>query len=124
MPLIVPTSTEQPWYRQRTTLDGRDYVLYFKWNQRNGRWYVDVFDQDERPIAVGVKLVTNFPLLRLFRDPRKPAGQLTVVDMVATRRENEANELIVSSDRDAGFCNLGTRFLVFYFESAEVAELG
>ena len=37
-------------------------------------------------------------------------------------REEGVLAALEPSDRDAGICNLGTRFLVVYFEAAEIAE--
>jgi hypothetical protein len=110
---IVSTTPNLPWYRQRTTLDGRDYVLTIYWNERNGRWYMDIADQDDVPLAMGVKLVADLPLLRLYRDDRLPQGQLMVVDMAADE----------NLSRDPGICHLGDRFKLVYIPIAELAEL-
>ena len=114
MPVIVPTQADVPWYRQRTTLDGRDYVMSLRWNERNGNWYMDLHDQDDVPLAVGVKLVANNPLMRSYIDERLPPGMLMVVDM-------EGNGDV--SGRDPGLCHMGVRFKLFYYSAAEVAAM-
>lgn len=75
----VPTSTDV-LYSQVTTLDGTDYVLTFALNLRDGRWYLDLADQDGSPIAVGIPLVVNWDLLRRVRDARRPPGRLVCQD--------------------------------------------
>lgn len=64
----------------RTRLDGSDYVLTFQWNQRLGRWSMDIADQDSDPIASGIVLVADFPLLSLVTDERAPPGTLAIYD--------------------------------------------
>ncbi len=64
---------------QRTQLDGRDFMLSFSWNSRDGHWSLSIADQDSVPIVSGIRLVTNFQLLRSV-DPRRPPGELVVVD--------------------------------------------
>lgn len=74
---IIPTSPDVPYYRQKTKLEGREFVLYFAFNQRIGRWHLSVFDEEETPLVQGLKLVVNWPLLRHYRyDSRLPPGEL------------------------------------------------
>jgi hypothetical protein len=93
-------------YTQRTVLDGREYVLRFRWNQRAAKWYLSLFDQDESPIYVGVKLVINFPLFgpRLV-DDRAPPGELLAIDTEAT-------------GADPGLHDLGGRIKIVYIDGA------
>lgn len=81
MPLLLITS-EEPHYQQRTRLEGRDYLLTFTFNEREERWYLSIADEAEDPIASGLKLVANWPLLWPYRyDPRIPPGELAVSDV-------------------------------------------
>lgn len=75
----IPTQQGVPYYSQRTALDGRDYTLRFAWNERDGRWSLDLLESDETPIIQGMKLVTKAPLLRAYHaDARVPVGELIV----------------------------------------------
>lgn len=81
MPKIIPTR-EDPYYPMRVRLEGRDYILDFDYNQREERWYLSIADEEERPIATGIKLIANWSLLHPYRyDSRCPPGQLTVSDI-------------------------------------------
>lgn len=81
MPARINTR-EDPYYTQRTRLEGRDYVLTFRYNEREERWYLDLADDEESYIAVGIKLVANWSLLHPYRyDARTPPGQLNVADI-------------------------------------------
>lgn len=88
-------------WKQRTALDGTDYILVFEWLQRDGHWLLHVLDLQESPIASGLKLVTNWPLLRGVTDPRRPPGNLFVWDALGL-------------DDDPTFDGLGTRFVLAY----------
>lgn len=107
--LTIPTvaGTENAATVQRTTLDGRDYLLYFSWNQRESRWYLTLCDADNDPIVCGVKLVARWDLLRLVTDARRPPGKLYVDDP--------------TGDGDPGLDDLGTRALLRYADAEELA---
>lgn len=97
-------------WTQRSTLDGRDYLLTFDWNQRDGSWSLAVADQDGATIATGRRLSTGFPLLREVRDARRPPGELVVVDTLASdTREPE----------DPSFASLGARHALVYLAAGE-----
>lgn len=78
--LIIPTTPGTPYFRQKTTLEGREFLLGFSYNQRIGRWYLSLYDETEAPLLLGLKLMTNRPLLRHYRaDTRLPPGELIAV---------------------------------------------
>ncbi len=113
---IIPTGTN-PIYSQRSTLGGKDYQLHFQYNQRMGRWFLDVHDQDDVPIVQGIRLVTGFPLARGVTDPNRPLGVIIVEDRQGTGLEDVDVE--AQASRDAGLLELGERFaLVFIDEEA------
>jgi hypothetical protein len=112
MRTIPCAPTGQSNWQQRTTLGGRDYVLRFDWHQRTGGWYLGLYDQDDAPIAVGLRLVVHYPLLRGVVDPRRPPGQIVVADLQGL------------GDVDPGFADLGTRFLLLHLEPLDIQELG
>lgn len=75
--LVIPTIPEEPYYRQKTNLEGREFLLSFSYNQRIDRWYLSIYDEEETPLLLGLKLVANWPLLRHYRyDTRLPPGEL------------------------------------------------
>ncbi len=58
MPEIVPmVSGGLAHYQIDTTLGGRPFTLVFRWNGRDGAWYMDVLRTDQTAIAHGLKLV-------------------------------------------------------------------
>ncbi len=95
----------QPFWTQRTQLDGQDFVLRFVWNQRDGHFSVDIADQDSVPITSGRVVAVGMDLLRGVVDARRPPGHLVVVDTLD------------QNDVDPGFADLGTRFVLVYIAS-------
>ncbi len=92
--IVIPTSPGVPYFRQKTNLEGRDFVLDFSYNQRIERWYLSIFDEEETPILRGLKLVANWPLLRHYRyDIRLPPGELMALTQDGSTAPPTLNEL-------------------------------
>ena len=107
MPLIIPTRTDLGIYQFSIELEGVIFIFRMIYNTRDASWFFDLLDIDSEPISLGVKCVTNFPLLRLVVDARRPAGELYVVDTTG-------------EDRRAGLEDLGDGLSLVYFDSTEV----
>jgi len=105
--LVIPTFKD-PFYSQRTQLDGVDFNLYFAFNSREGRWYVDIYDTGDVAIKTGVKIKANF-LLASGRYAKRPAGTLVCLDL----KHTIDNQL----SRDPGLLELGGRWLLYYWEA-------
>ena len=103
----IPANTSS--WSQISALDGVSFVLAFRWSQREGHWILDVADAEGVAIVSGLALVTGQPLLRGVIDPRRPAGELVVVDTTS------------AWDVDPGFDDLGERFRLAYVSAAEIA---
>ncbi len=69
--LYIPTPTDTPLYRMRTTLDGVTYVLRFDYTATEDRWYLSIYDAEETPLRRGIKMV---PGVDLLHDARHVAG--------------------------------------------------
>lgn len=92
----------------RIALTGRDYVLTFDWNQRDGHWFLSIATPDGTPIISGVKLVANHRLLQGRLEALRPPGEIMVLDLLEPAI-------------DPGFADLGVRHTLNYFESSELA---
>jgi hypothetical protein len=117
--LKIPTSTDLASYNQRTALDGRDFILNFIFNQRLGRWFLDIADQDGVAIASGLGLVSNFVITRNIVDERRPAGEIFVIDLEGA---GEDPDVINTFSRDPGLKELGERFILVYFDAEELGR--
>lgn len=99
-------------WTQLSAFDGVTFLLTFRWNQRDGHWYLSIADGDGVAIRSGMMLATNEPLLRGCVDANRPAGELIIVDTTG------------ASDLDPGFDDLGAvgaRFVLMYVTAAEMA---
>ena len=83
----VPTLADEVLYTQVTALDGTDFIFTFALNLRDGRWYLDLADQDGVPIALAIPLVVDWNLLRRVRDARRPLGALICIDSTGAGRD-------------------------------------
>jgi hypothetical protein len=80
--LVIDTDSAatDTYWDQLTQLDGREYLLRFRWMDRRSVWSLNIYDQDENPLALGIVLKVSWPLLRRFQDPRLPPGLLMCLD--------------------------------------------
>lgn len=106
--VIIPTETNDPRFEIRVALTGDEFVFQFVWNERDDHWYVSLFDALLSPIFLGHKYVIGDALLRYVRFPRRPAGELMVIDMAKT-------------DKDAGFDDIGKRVLLVYSDDMVIS---
>ncbi len=105
--LKIPVRCDLPAYEFQIELEKKIYFMEFNWNDRVGKWFMSLKDQDQSDIVRGIKLITAWPLLYKFRDTRLPAGTLFISD---TKNEN----------KDPGVDELGRRHILFYRESTTV----
>jgi hypothetical protein len=103
---LIPTES-YPDTTQQCDLDGVTYSLRLKWNQRDESWHLDLSTLDGVPIAMGVKLVTRFPLLRRNLHPARPPGELYLLDAKGL-------------DGAATLEEFGSRFGLYYVEASGI----
>ena len=72
---IIDTSAD-PFYSQVTDLDGINYILSFAYNQRETCWYLSIADIQANDLMTGIKIVSNWKLLRRGSDTGLPPGEL------------------------------------------------
>lgn len=80
--VTIPVAVGIPHYTMRCRLDGKDYNFEMKWNERAERWHMSIFADDETPLVLGIKVVTNWPMLRYYHyNPDVPPGELFAMDL-------------------------------------------
>lgn len=110
MSLEIPLIANLPSYSFETILDGITFELTVRWNDRDGAWYLHLLDVTGAPVAMGLKLVANWPLLRLVpQDGRRPPGELYLFDTQGTGPAPTRTEL-------------GDRYRLNYLTAAEIAS--
>jgi len=61
-------------------LDGTDFQCSFQFNSREGFWYMNLFDTAGNRIRSGLKVVINWPTIRLDRSEDRPLGEILFLD--------------------------------------------
>lgn len=94
----------EPDFTQQCDLDGTTYTMRFRWSPRGQCWHLDLTTLDGVAIALSLRLVSLWPLLRRTRGPLRPPGELVIVDRTGR-------------DEDPTLAEFGTRFALFYAEA-------
>lgn len=84
-------------------IDENPYILRVLWNERFGYFSLSVFEADNTPILVNVKMVKNYPITEQFKDTRLPFGSFYFVQEKGTNERPTFEDLAVN-------CNL------YYYE--------
>lgn len=108
IPCAQAATSGKSWWKQQTALDGVLYLFEFQWTQRDGAWVMHLSDVTGSPIAVGIKLLPLFDLLRTVIDTRRPVGRLQLWDLAGTQQ-------------NPTFSTLGTQYQLRYYDAAELA---
>lgn len=56
------------------SIDGKEYILRFTYNEIYDYWSFGLYDRDKRPIVAMTKIVPNFPLFHYYTDTGIPDG--------------------------------------------------
>lgn len=84
---IIPVRNDVPAFSVRVILSGTEFVLGFRFNERDQFWYMAVHDAENSPILSGVRVVLGMPLMRHCRDLRRPVGDLMAIDQTQSGSE-------------------------------------
>lgn len=105
MALELKVYQELPQHTQTVTLEGVQYRLRLTWFERLQAWYLDLYQLDETPIALGRRVTPEWaPLARLL-PVGKPTGELYVRGPDPYRRDE-----------------LGPLVLLRYYTADEIGE--
>ncbi len=99
--LRLPTRTDSPRYSFSCELDSVTFNFAFEWNDRDAGWYMSIADVDGVQLLGCRRIVLNYPLIALHRNPRLPPGQLVAIDTSNT-------------DTEPGLADLGGRVKLLY----------
>ena len=110
----IPFITSDNNYRLRVPLSGTTYLFDVHWNSRDsdgaGAWYFDLREEDETPIALGVKVVLG---AKIGYGNTHPFFKSHTLDVLDTSGEG----------RDAGYDDLGARVALVHHTVAELVSL-
>jgi len=102
---------DSPAFSQVVELEGRVYQFAFRFNGRFGSWFMDIRSGSGDPIAIGIRIVLNYPLLRgINYDDRLPPGEFFALCPTGRARNDPGRDQFLEAN-----C---VRLL--YFEEADV----
>jgi hypothetical protein len=106
--LQLPTSTTSPFYVFEVILDNVSFRLQFKFNQRDQAWYMDVLDSADNQLRSGLRVVSDWTLLRLWQEiEKRPVGEI-----IATAQGDIARPALIDE--------LGDEVILTYLDEAEI----
>lgn len=112
--LSIPTAFDStPFYTLQVNLDGAVFLLKFRFNQRENVWRLSIYDTENTPLLLGVKIVVGRNLLKRSVDPRMPQGALFA--------DNQTSDASPPGLNDLGETQ---RVRLLYVTQAELAILG
>lgn len=107
MSFRLPIKQEGARFSAAYELDGITYALEFRWNDRDGAWFLQVGDANGVPLISGLKVCLGILLLGRATSKLLPPGDFMAIDTAGRNAE-------------AGFEDLGRRVQILYFTSAEL----
>lgn len=105
--LKIATRADFPSYSQRVELDGTIYNLIIRYNERMTRWILDIQDQEEIDILIGIPMLTGVPLLQQYAKNDLPPGDFLLLHRDGTD---------INAERE----DLGDSVNLFYQEAADL----
>jgi hypothetical protein len=76
--LAISVDATDSSFVQESTLEGTTYRFVFRWNVREGAWYLTLRTLDDEEIAPSRKLVPGADLLRYVTGSVRPLGTLVM----------------------------------------------
>jgi hypothetical protein len=108
--------TSDPWRQFSTVLNGTEYTLSTRYNERNGVWYFDLgLESTGEVLAAGVPILIGCDMLAPYA---LGIGSLVAFDLGAASATETAG--VLQQSVDAGPEDLGTRVIVLYVAPGEV----
>jgi len=106
----LPLTIDVPFYDFEVELDGVEFKLEFRYNDRDNSWYMTVLDTDDTILRAGIRVVTEWSLLRLWQEASRPAGNIISINQGVVTEPPTLNQL-------------GVDVLLNYVDAAEIAAL-
>jgi hypothetical protein len=107
---IIPFKESASWQAQ-ITLTGVIFILSFSWNAMNEYWTMSIYDRNDQPIVLGIKVVTNYNLTAQYAaTPGMPQGDIICQN-------------IIGQWTDIGRFDMGETTELIYYEPGELDSL-
>lgn len=106
----IPTDTTLPYYDVVVDLDGVEFKLQFRFIDRDDAWYLTIFDINDVLLRAGIKIVLQWPILRLWQEATRPEGEVLTLNQGNITQPPTLNQL-------------GADVVLTYLDAAEIATL-
>ena len=60
--IALPFLTSETNYILNCPIDDTQYMFDVRWNSRDEAWYFDMYETDDTPVVLNVKIVVGLPL--------------------------------------------------------------
>ncbi len=107
--LIIPFK-EDSNFKEQIQLSNVLFFLEFTWNALNEFWTMDIYDVNESPMILGIKIVPEYPLLAQYTVEGKPLGEIICHNVVNAPSEIERFDM-------------NQKFALVYYEPLELESL-
>ena len=102
---IIPVDPDLVAQKFKISLDGVTYTFDLDFNDRSGRYRLNIFDTQENELIFGIPMLINYDLLKYHKyNPLLPQGTLFLVNL------EEDNV-------DPGIDDLGSSVIMVYDEA-------
>ena len=78
---IIPFNDDAQW-NQEIELNDISYILSFQWNALNEFWSMNIYNIDLEPIALGIKIVTQWNLTEQIVQEGMPHGDILCQNII------------------------------------------
>jgi len=106
----LPISVGVPNYSFEVELDGVEFKIDLRYNDRGSAWFMTILDTDDNVLRSGIKVVNDWPLLRLWKDSNRPEGEIVTVSQGARVSPPTLDEL-------------GVDVVLNYLDATEIATI-
>ncbi len=106
---IIPFQEASNW-KMEIALTGEIFILWFKWNALNKFWTMGIYDSNEIPLIIEIKIVPSYPLLLAYSVFGQPQGEIVCHNIVGTKDE-------------IGRFDMSQKFELVYYEPEEIEAL-
>lgn len=94
---IIPFR-EDTQFREEIELNNQTFILSFKWNALNEYWSMNIFDQNENPLVLGIKLVTQFNLTEQLVQSGMPNGNIVCQNIIGGFEKIKRNDMGLTNE--------------------------
>ena len=94
---IIPFKDNAQW-KQQIELNNETFILSFKWNALNEYWSMNIYDQNESPLVLGIKIVTQFNLTEQLVQSGMPQGDILCENIIGGFEKIKRNDMGLTNE--------------------------